>query len=653
MQYGYTGKILHVDLSAGTLEVEEPPEEFYRKYLGGSALGLYYLFKHTPADTDPYGPENTLTFALSGITGAPISGQSRCTVVAKAPLTGGVGDSQAGGFWPAELKFAGFDAIVVRGTSPRPVYLWIKDGECELRDAAHLWGQPTSEVDRMLEEELGDRRIQVAQIGPAGEKLVRFAAIMNMAQRAHGRGGMGAVMGSKKLKAIVVRGSKRKLAMADAAALRGIMKAFQPKVQEDPDIEGLAHYGTPGIIQGQDEEGGLPTRNWQKGVMGPERAERISGEFLFDELLAGAAGGTQLKDGRDTCYSCAVRCKRVVDAEWEGRSINPVSGGPEYENIATLGSYSEVADLRAIAYANQLCNEYGVDGVSAGATMAFAMECFEKGLITEADTGGIRLDWEDAKAMVAMLEMTLRREGFGDVLAEGSYRAAEKIGNGAGQFFMGSKKQEAPAHMPQVKASMGLIYAVNPYGADHQSSEHDPLYTPENIAGSPDKYAKRMRDIGLTRPQPVRALNPEKAEFTLRTQYAYQAVNSSAVCTFVYGPGWQLMGIADLADVYRAVTGWEVTVDELLEVGARTVNMQRAFNAREGFTKDDDTLPRRFFDQPLQGGNSDGWHVDEAAWSAARDSYYEQANWDPETGNPTRATLEELGLGFVADAVGV
>ena len=272
-------------------------------------MGLYYLLKNTPAGADPYGPENTLTFAVSGITGAPISGQSRCTVVAKAPLTGAVGDSQAGGFWPAELKFAGFDAIVVRGTSPRPVYLWIKDGEFELRDAAHLWGKTTSTVDRILQEELGDDRIQVAQIGPAGEKLVRFAAIMNMACRAHGRGGLGAVMGSKRLKAIVVRGSKKKLNIADAEGLRQLMKASLPNVTADPDVWGTARLGTAGIVLSQDKGGGLPTRNWQSGALGQDLAEGISGELLFATMLKGAADGTQLKDGRDTCYSCAVRCK--------------------------------------------------------------------------------------------------------------------------------------------------------------------------------------------------------------------------------------------------------------------------------------------------------------------------------------------------------
>ncbi len=652
MLHGYAGKVLHVDLTAGSLAVEEPPEAFYRTYLGGSAVGLYYLLRHTPAGADPFGPENTLTFAVSGLTGAPISGQSRFSAVARSPLTGGVGSSEAGGFFPAEMKFAGFDAIVVRGVSPRPVYLWVKDGAFELRDASHLWGRTTTVVDRLLAEELGDDRIQVAQVGPAGEKLVRFAAIMNMANRANGRGGMGAVMGSKGLKAVVVRGTKKGLRMADPETVRRTMKASQPRIMGDPDVEDLAIHGTPGIVEYQDGAGGLPTRNWQSGTMGGERAVAISGATLFHDYLRGAASGTQMKDGRDTCYSCGVRCKRVVEAEWAGRALRPESGGPEYETIAVFGSYCDNTDLGAVAYANQLCNEYGADTISAGATMAFAIECFERGLITTADTGGIELRWGDAEAMVAMLERTLRREGLGDILAEGSFRAAERIGGDAGRYVMAVKGQEFPAHMPQVKASLALVYAVNPYGADHQSSEHDPMYEPETIEGSPGKYGKRMADIGLTDPQPARALNEEKARFALRTQWAYQAMNSAGTCQFVYGPGWQLIGMEDLAGIIAAVTGWDLGLDELLTIGERTLNMQRACNAREGFTREQDTLPRRFFDEPLQGGASDGFFVPEADWEAAREAYYRLAGWDPVSGNPTRATLEGLGLAWVADALG-
>jgi len=653
VQYGYAGKILHVDLTAGAIHIEEPPDDLYRTYMGGSALGLYYLLKNTPAGADPYGPENTLAFMLAGITGAPIAGQSRCTVVAKSPLTGGVGDSQAGGFWPAELKFAGFDGIVVRGTSPTPVYLWINQGEAELRPAEHLWGTTTREVDEALAAELDDKRIQVAQVGPSGEKLVRFAAIMNMATRAHGRTGMGAVMGSKRLKAIAVRGGKKKLPMADPEGLRSIMQPSLSRIREDEDVWGLAARGTLDILESQNAVGGLPTRNYQSGFMGYDRAAAIGGERLFDELLQGASEGTQLKTGRETCYSCAVRCKRVVEAEWEGRSIDPESGGPEYETASTFGSYCDIDDLHAISYANQLCNEYGVDTISAGATMAFAIECYEQGLISSEDTGGIELGWGNAETMITMLEHTLRREGFGDVLAEGSTRAAAHIGNDAADLVVGVKGQELPAHMPHVKPSLGVIYAVNPFGADHQSSEHDPFYAPETVEGSPDKYGTRLADIGLTDPQPEEVLNEEKVRFALRSQYAYSALDTAAVCQFVFGPGWQLFGMQELADSITAVTGDETSVDDLLDLGARRLNMLRAFNAREGITREADTLPKRFFEQPLQGGPSNGVKIDRSEFEAALAMYYEQAGWDPVTGNPPRETLEELDLAWVADEIGV
>jgi aldehyde:ferredoxin oxidoreductase len=644
--YGYTGKILHVDLTSGALDVEEPPEELYRTYMGGSALGLYYLLKNTPAGADPYGPENTLAFMLAGITGAPIAGQSRATVVAKSPLTGGVGDSQAGGFWPAELKFAGFDGIVIRGISPKPVYLWINQGEVELRDAGHLWGKTTDVVDEMLAEELGDKRIQVTQIGPSGEKLVRFSAIMNMATRAHGRTGMGAVMGSKKLKAIAVRGGKKKLPMADAERVREIMKPSIANVRNDEDVWDLAKYGTLGILESQNAVGGLPTRNYRSGWMGDDRAAAIGGERLFDELLRGADDDNQLKAGRETCYSCAVRCKRVVESEWQDKAIDPKLGGPEYETSSVFGSYCDIDDIHAIAYANQLCNQYGVDTIAAGATMAFAIDCFEQGLISLDDTGGIELGWGKAEAMIAMLEKTLTREGFGDLLAEGSARASIRIGNGAEDLAVTTKGTEFPAHMPQVKPSLAVVYAVNPFGADHQSSEHDPGYTPEVAAASPEKYGKRMADIGLTDQQPEDVLNEAKIEYALKTQYAYSALDTADACQFVFGPAWQLLGMEELAGVISGVQGEEMTVDDLMTLGARRLNMLRAFNAREGITREQDTLPKRLF-EPLEGGPSDGKYIDRDQFEAALVTYYEMAGWDPVTGNPTAETLDGLELGWL------
>lgn len=650
---GFAGKILHVDLTTGTIETEEPPEERYRRYLGGSALGLYYLLKNTPAGADPYGPDNTLAFMLSPTTGAPVAGQSRCTVVAKSPLTGAVGDSQAGGFWPAELKFAGFDGIVVRGISPKPVYLWIKEGAAELRDASRLWGRTTNEVDAALAAELEDPRIEILQIGPAGERKVRFAAIMSMATRAHGRTGMGAVMGGKRLKAIVVRGGKKKLPMADPAALRSIVQRAIPLVRDDEDVWSLAKYGTMEITESQSAVGSLPTRNYLSGTMGFDDAKKIGADRFFDDLLRGAATGDQLKQGRETCYSCAVRCKRVVESEWRQRAINPGSGGPEYETVAMFGSDCGIDDPYAISYANQLCNEYGADTISAGATMAFAIECFEKGLITADDTGGIELSWGDGRAMIAMLEATLAREGFGDILAEGSAAAAVTIGNGAEDFVVASKGQELPAHLPHVKPSLGVIYAVNPFGADHQSSEHDPMYTPETIESSPDKYKKRMAEIGLTNPQPEDSLSEEKIRFALVTQYAYSAMDTATVCQFVFGPSWQLLGMTDLAAVIAAVTGMETTVDDLLTYGRRRLNLLRAFNAREGITRERDTLPKRLYDDPLEGGPNAGATLDRKAIAEAVETYYRLAGWDPITGNPPRATLEELDLGWVADEIGV
>ncbi len=652
MLYGYAGKILHANLTEGTLEVEEPSEEFYRTYMGGSAIGLYYLLKHTLAGVDPLGPENTLTLAIGGVTGAAISGQSRATAVAKSPLTGAVGDAQAGGFWPAELKFAGFDAIVFHGKSPKPVYLWIKDGEYELRDASHLWGHgySTRKVEEMLFEELDDRRVQIAQVGEAGEKLVRYAAIMNMANRAHGRTGMGAVMGSKNLKAVVVRGSSKKLPVADKERLRDQMKVSRENVQGY--MGDFPQYGTAGIVTGQDADGGLPTRNWQSGSMGQERAAALDGRLLWDKYLRGWEEGTQFKTGRDTCYSCAIKCKRVVEAEWNGHQLVPEAGGVEYESISTLGSYNEIDDLGAVSYMNQLCNDYGADPISAGATMSFAVECFERGLITTEDTGGLELKWGNTNDIVEMLHRSLKREGFGDVLAEGSLRAAQTIGQGAEAYSMTVKGQELPAHMPQVKRSLSLIYAVNPFGADHESSEHDPFYEEDTYLAN-STVRTRMEELKLFEPQDATVLNREKVEYALHTQYEYSAQDTVSVCNFVYGPAWQLMGPGELAETISAVVGWDVTVDELMEVGRRRLNMLRAFNAREGLSRDQDTLPKRLFDEPLTGGASDGMYVDRAEWEAALETYYEMNEWDVATGNPTRETLESLKLGWVAETIGV
>jgi len=630
MIFGYTGKILHVDLSKEKISTEQPTEEFYKTYIGGSAMGTYYVFKNTPAGADPLGPKNTLTIMLSATTGVSISGQSRMTATAKSPLTGLIGDSQVGGFFPAEMKFSGFDGIVLAGRSPKPVYLWVHDGEAELKDASHLWGKITGDAEKMIREELADPKIEIAQIGPAGEKLALFASIMNMCNRANGRTGMGAVMGSKNLKAIAVRGHQ-KVKTADPAAITRLARMAPKRVQEIPDMKGLQDFGTASVLNYQNISGGLPTRNYTSGTF--EQAEDLSGETM---------AGTILKEN-DTCYACVVRCKRVVETEYKNNHVDPYYGGPEYETLSTFGSYCGVGDISAVSLASQICDQYGLDTIACGATIAFAMDCFEHGYLTLKDTGGVDLRFGNADAMLAMVDKIARREGLGDMLANGSAYAAKKIGQGAQDLVVAVKNHELPAHMPQVKRSLALIYAVNPFGADHQSHEHDPAYTPDTASYN----LERMAEIGLTNPMSDRVLNREKVKMALLTEWDYCFIDTATLCQFVYGPAWQVFGPKDQAELMRATTGWDWTVADILKIGERRLNMLRAFNAREGVGREADTLPKRIYDEPLKGGASDGVSVTRQEVEQALDIYYEMCGWDIATGKPTQAKLEQLGLGWM------
>lgn len=638
MPYGYIGKILHVDLSRANLKIEEPAEEFYRTYMGGSALNLYYLLKEMHPGVDPLGPENILCLSLGVTTGAPISGQSRMTASAKSPLTGAIGDSQCGGFWPAHLKFAGFDAIIIKGKASSPVYLWIDNGEVELRDATHLWGKFTGEVQAAIKEELGGQKIEVLQIGPAGEKMVRFAAIINMCNRANGGTGMGAVMGSKNLKAIAVRGKKKPL-LADRKALSDLA-AWGTKAYSSSVVAMLGKYGTAFAVAGQQSMGGLPSYNYRSGVFDGWKA--IDGVTMYDTILRGQENGRQDRYGRDTCFGCIVRCKRIVEIKKGPYQVDPLYGGPEYETVSTFGSYCGIDEPAAIAKANEICNKYGMDTISCGATIAWAMEAFEAGLLNLKITSGLEVKFGNAEAMIKLTEMIGKRKGFGAVLAEGSARAAAQLGRGV-EFLVTSKGQEAPAHMPHVKRSLALMYAVNPFGADHQSHEHDPVY--ETYF---EYHKDRLGLLGLTQPQEPQSLGPEKINFTRKTQHFYSMMDSVNLCQFAWGPAWQLYGPEETVKMIQSVTGWNVSLEELLTVGERRLNMMRAFNAREGVGRDQDKLPDRFFERALEGGPTDGWKVDKKQFETALNEYYRQSGWDMETCTPTRRTLETLGLGWVA-----
>ena len=630
MPNGTTGRILHVDLTHAKTWIENPSEAFYRKYMGGSAMGLYYLLNEMKPGIDALDPDNILTMMLSPLTGAPVSGQSRMTINCKSPLAHGIADSQAGGFFPAEMKFAGFDGVVVRGKSATPVYLWLHDGQAELRDASAMWGKTTGDAESLIRKELGDDKIEVAQIGPAGENLVRVAAIMNMSNRAAGRTGVGAVMGSKNLKAIAVRGKSKRLPVANAKALNEIAKTGAKDVEANPDMHGLHLHGTAGVVVGQNIGGTLPTRNYNEGQF--EGCESIGGELMTETILK----------ERDTCYSCAVKCKRVVETEFNGRKVDPFYGGAEYESIATFGSYCGIDDLNAVSLANQLCNEYGMDTVGCGATIAWAMECYENGLLTEAQVG-FPLKFGDAKAMIRMTEMIAAREGFGDVLADGSERAANRLGLGH-DYLITSKGTDAPAHMPQKKRSLGLMYAVNAFGADHQACEHDGQV--EDGAG--ESYMKRLALLGFNEHLPKGSLGSEKVRYAYETQKLYSFLDSADLCQFVYGPAWTLFGPQETVNVVKAITGWEdFDIAEMQQIGERRLAMMRAFNAREGLTRTDDKLPKKFYKALKGTGPTAGVALVEADIERAKDDYYAFAGYDAVSGNPSTAKMATLGLDWV------
>ena len=635
--YGYCGKIIHLDLTSKSISIEQPEENFYRKYLGGSAMGLYYVLREMPKGADPLGPENVLAIMAGVTVGSPISGNSRINATAKSPLSGGIGDSQGGGFFPAELKFSGFDGIVVKGKSANSVYLWIHDGEVEIRDAQPLKGKKTAEVDAYLKKELGDEKIEILQHGLAAENGVLFSSLLSMSNRNNGRTGMGAVMASKNLKAVVVRG-KQKINIFDSKSLTALNREGPVILPDNGDMAGLAKYGTASVVNPQSDMGTLPTRNYNEGSF--EYASEISGENLYDHYLRGAAEGKQDRRGRDTCYSCVVRCKRTVELEGKYK-VDPVYGGPEYETIGTFGSYCGVSDLAAISKANQMCNEYAVDTIAAGATISFAMECYEKGIIDLKTTGGIDLNYGNADAMLQVLEeIVTGSTPFGRQLGQGSERTAQVWGKGADECLTTVKGAESPAHMPQAKRSLGLIYAVNPFGADHQSSEHDWMIE-EGIAG--ELYLNRLATLGINEILEPLSLGKEKVRFAYLTELFYSMLDSLELCQFVWGPAWTLYGPNEVVRLLKAVTNWDFTVNELLEIGARRLNLMRLFNNREGLSRKDDRLPKKFYNA-LQGeGPTAGIALSRQEIESAIDEYYRLAGWDNQ-GVPDSKVLDDLKI---------
>ena len=623
MNHGYINSVLKIDLSNGHMEVEKRDDAFYRGYLGGRAMVAYYLLDEMPPGVDPLGPENLLVFAPGVITGASVSGQGRNGVGAKSPLTGGLGSSEAGGFWGSELKRAGFDAVVVRGRASSPVYLWIKDGQAELRDAAHLWGLPVGDCEDALRRELGDPRVRTALIGLGGENLVRYAAIVNDRSHFAGRTGLGAVMGSKRLKGIAVRATpgKNLMKITDPAGVREIARWMGSNLDQ---VAGLHDSGTAGGLPIMSDLGSLPTWNFQAGHFSGD--EKISGETMRDTILV----------RRGTCAACAVRCKRAVQVG-EPYNVDPQYGGPEYESLAALGSNTGVDDLLILAKANELCAAYGLDTISTGATIAFAMECFENGLLTESDTGGLTLRWGDGWLLLRLIEQIARRDGLGDLLAEGIARVAREIGPAAEAYALHVKGQEMPMHEPRTKHGMAVGCALSPTGAEHMHNLDDLVYSGEG------PFLDKLRAFNPDlRSVEAAVLNKDKMRLYFHATNDRHFRDCAVMCMFLpYNP-------KQMVALLKAVTGWDVDLQETQAIGQRAITLSRIFNLREGLTSADDTLPNRFF-APFQRGEArTAKPLNREAFEWAKGSYYAMMGWDTETGIPTIQALEGLGIGWAA-----
>jgi len=615
MSNAFVGQILRVNLTSGALSTEDLNPQWTRQTLGGAGLATRYLFELTSPGIDPLGPENVLIFMTGALTGTPSASASRYSIVAKSPQTGLWGQSNSGGFFGPALKWSGFDGIIFEGVSPKPVYLLLQDGEAELRDASHLWGLTVPECDDRLQSEAG-RPVTVACIGPAGENLVRYASVMNNKHRAAGRTGMGAVMGSKRLKAIACAG-KRQIPLYDADAFNRVTQRQREYMDESILKIGFEAYGTNMLADMVNVRGGYPTLNWQSGTF--EQIENINAQAMTDQVLVEGV----------RCFACPVACGRgteIRQGKWQGAR----GEGPEYETTDTLGAMCGVDDLNAITMANYRCNEYGLDTISTGATIAFAMECYQRGILNNDQTGGIALNFGDADLVVDLVERIGRREGVGDLLAEGSRRMADWLGGGSQHFAMQVKGLELPAYDPRAAKITGLGYVTANRGGDHMNGY---IQGPTFI----DLPFLIIEESSIRDPF---VADPQEARVLIDMENALSVLDSLGGCKFM----GVLLSADEIVDLVRAATGWDFDVAEFRKTGDRLQTMARAYCAREGLRREGDTLPERLMLDPLPDGPAQGMVIDRSSLEMMKDAYYEMRGWDVRTGIPTPDKLKELDL---------
>jgi aldehyde:ferredoxin oxidoreductase len=618
MANGFMGRILRVDLTRGQVEDEALRLDWARKYVGGVGLASRYYYDETPAGVDAYGPENRLIFMTGPLTGTASPSASRYSVVARSPLTGLWGQANSGGSFGPALKRSGYDGIIFKGNAPEPCYLAIVDGTAELRPAGDLWGRSVPETDDALQG-IADQTVTVAAIGPAGENQVRFAAIMNNKHRAAGRCGLGAVMGAKRLKAIACAGGKP-IDLAEPQTFHQKARRQYDLLDESFLKVGFEAFGTNMVSDMVNVRGGYPTNNWQFGEF--EEIDAVGAQGLTDSVFVEGV----------KCFACPIACGRgteIREGKWKGRR----GEGPEYESANSLGAMCGVSDMNAITVANYLCNEYGLDTISTGSTIAFAMECYQRGILTREQTGGLALTFGDGDLVVELVEMITQREGIGDLLAEGSRIVAERLGRDSIQFAMQVKGLELPAYDPRAAKITGLGYVTANRGGDHITGY---VQGPTFI----DVPFLLVEDSSIGDPF---VADPQETPVLVNLENALTLMDAVGGCKFM----GILLTAADITGLIAAATGWDFDEAEFRRCGERIYNLNRACCVREGITSTQDQLPGRLMEEPLPTGPAAGMVIDRETLAMMKDAYYRVRGWDPDSGIPTPKKLQELGLDFL------
>ncbi len=608
--FGFAGKFLRVNLSTGEVAQETLSEEMARSYLGGRGFAARILYDELGPGIAPLGPNNKIVYATGVLTGTPAPVGNRTVVASKSPLTGIWGDAAFGGWFGGELKKAGFDAVIVEGISEKPVYLWINDGQAEIRDASHLWGQETGTAQEAILGEVGKAR--VLSIGPGGENLVGYASVLSELRFSASRSGMGAVMGAKKLKAIAVKGNGR-VAVADREKLIALTRQVNKEIRDDDSCGTLTRYGTWNNLTPLQHYGILPTKNFQAGVI--EGGERLESEAMVEAILT----------DRQTCPNCPIFCRRVVKME-KPYQLSGIYGGPQYETVAALGSMLLNTDPATIAKAHELCNRYGIDTISTGLCIAWAMECWERGIDLERP-----LPWGDAETIFTLIEEITYRRGVGAILADGVRKAATKVGQGSEAWALHVKGRELPLHDPRGKKGMGLAYATSNRGSCHMQTIHEDALA----IGGP--FPELGLDTAMSRTQ----LDGKAYLVKITQDYFGTLGDTLGLCKFPMN-AWRPYPPTRVAQAVALVTGWDITLEELVTAGERIHNLCRMFNVREGIRRADDTVPARL-GEPLPEGAAAGETFSAEDLAKLLEEYYALRGWD-ENGVPTPETLARLGL---------